>query len=81
MRGTFDADRHHFHNSSHEEIVTELQQAFAAIRAVNPRMKFLLTVSPVPLTATATPDHVLTVQTADQQRFANLLLTVGVRMD
>src|SRR5215218_8701594 len=26
--------------------------------------------------AVATPDHVLTVQTADQQRFANLLLTV-----
>ena len=31
--------------------------------------------------AVATPDHVLTVQTADQQRFANVLLTVGVRMD
>lgn len=31
--------------------------------------------------AVATPDHVLTIQTADQQRFANLLLTVGVRMD
>ena len=27
------------------------------------------------------PDHVLTIQTADQQRFANLLLAVGVRMD
>ena len=31
--------------------------------------------------AVATPDHVLTIQTADQQRFANLLLSVGVRMD
>ena len=31
--------------------------------------------------AVATVDHVLTIQTADQQRFANLLLTVGVRMD
>jgi len=31
--------------------------------------------------AVATPDHVLTIQTADQQRFANILLTVGVRMD
>jgi L-fucose mutarotase len=28
-----------------------------------------------------TPDHVLTIQTADQQRFANLLLAIGVRMD
>jgi L-fucose mutarotase len=27
------------------------------------------------------PDHILTIQTADQQRFANLLLTIGVRMD
>jgi L-fucose mutarotase len=31
--------------------------------------------------AVATPDHVLTIQTADQQRFANLLLTIGVRME
>lgn len=31
--------------------------------------------------AVKTPDHVLTIQTADQQRFANLLLTVGVRME
>ena len=31
--------------------------------------------------AVETPDHVLTIQTADQQRFANVLLTVGVRME
>jgi L-fucose mutarotase len=31
--------------------------------------------------AVSTPDHVLTIQTADQQRFANLLLVIGVRMD
>ena len=31
--------------------------------------------------AVATPDHVLTIQTADQQRYANLLLSIGVRMD
>ncbi|MFO0913879.1 MAG: RbsD/FucU family protein [Pirellulales bacterium] len=29
--------------------------------------------------AVNTTDHVLTIQTADQQRFANLLLTIGVR--
>ena len=32
-------------------------------------------------TAVSTPDHVLTVQTADQQRYANVLLHIGVRMD
>lgn len=31
--------------------------------------------------AVQTPDHVLTIQTADQQRFANVLLSVGVRMN
>jgi L-fucose mutarotase len=31
--------------------------------------------------AVMTPDHVLTVQTADQQRFANVLLSIGVRTD
>lgn len=30
--------------------------------------------------AVETPDHVLTILTADQQRFANVLLSVGVRM-
>ena len=29
----------------------------------------------------STQDHVLTIQTADQQRYANILLHVGVRMD
>lgn len=31
--------------------------------------------------AVETADHTLTIQTADQQRYANILLTVGVRMD
>ena len=31
--------------------------------------------------AVETADHVLTIQTADQQRFANVLLSIGVRMD
>lgn len=31
--------------------------------------------------AVETPDHVLTIQTADQQRYANILLSVGVRLD
>jgi L-fucose mutarotase len=31
--------------------------------------------------AVCTADHVLTIQTGDQQRYANILLTIGVRMD
>ena len=30
--------------------------------------------------AVATPDHVLTIQTGDQRPFANILLTIGVRL-
>jgi L-fucose mutarotase len=30
--------------------------------------------------AVNTPDHVLTIQTADQQRYGNVLLSIGVRM-
>ncbi len=29
--------------------------------------------------AAGQPDHVLTIQTADQQKFANILVTIGVR--
>jgi L-fucose mutarotase len=45
-----------------------------------------LTLSLEPITkwdfykAVETPDHALTIQTADQQRYANILLAVGVRM-
>ena len=28
-----------------------------------------------------TPDHILTIQTADMQKFANLLLSIGVRTE
>lgn len=31
--------------------------------------------------AVETPDHILTIQTAEHQRYANVLLTIGVRMD
>jgi len=31
--------------------------------------------------AVEVPDHVLTIQTAEQQRFANILLSLGVRVD
>ncbi len=31
--------------------------------------------------AVQTTDHVLTIQTGDQQRYANILVSIGVRMD
>lgn len=54
-------------------------------RAVMQEMKIDLKLEPIEkwefYKALTTEDHVLTIQTADQQRFANILLSIGVRMD
>lgn len=57
---TFDPDRHEFRNGGFRTLYKELQQALRLMRAKNPDIKVLLTVSPVPLTATASGEHVLT---------------------
>ena len=49
-----------FRNHRAAEIRAEFDQVREVLRAANPEIRFLLTVSPVPLTATATADHVLT---------------------
>lgn len=63
VRGTFSAEQHRFHNYSYQEIIQDLTATFDALRKLNPELNFLLTVSPVPLTATATNQHVLTATT------------------
>jgi len=54
-------------------------------RGILKEMKIPLELKPIEkwefYKAVATEDHVLTIQTADQQRFANILLSIGVRMD
>jgi hypothetical protein len=57
--GKFDAARYMFINFSYPEVLADLEGFMARAREINPRMKFLLTVSPVPLMATATPDQVV----------------------
>jgi L-fucose mutarotase len=53
-------------------------------RAVLKQAGLPLELSPIPkwdfYKAVETPDHVLTIVTGDQQRFANILLSIGVRM-
>jgi len=62
--GEFDPDRYEFHNQSAPEVIADLEAAIAALRAVNPKAEVILTVSPVPLMATADPGaHVLTATT------------------
>jgi hypothetical protein len=63
LAGAFDPARHEFHNLSFNAILDDLGIAFSHFRAINPGVRFLLTVSPVPLTATASADHVLAAST------------------
>lgn len=63
IRGKFDAEMHVFGNSQFPQIRKDIDETLEILRSANDRMKFLFTVSPVPLTATATHQHVLTATT------------------
>jgi hypothetical protein len=57
--GAFDPLRHEFVNFSTAETISDLDALITRAREVNPRLRFLLTVSPVALAATYEKRHVL----------------------
>lgn len=59
IAGVFDEAAYRFVNFDMFEIFEDLAAVREKLLVVNPAMRFLLTVSPVPLTATASGDHVL----------------------
>jgi hypothetical protein len=61
--GSFDSDHYAFHNFSLPEIVSDMTAALDLLRQQNSRLKVILTVSPVPLVATASMRHVLQATT------------------
>jgi hypothetical protein len=61
--GGYDPGRHEFVNFDVAETVADLRAFLGLLRAVNPRVRVLLTVSPVPLIATFEDRHVLTATT------------------
>lgn len=63
IAGTYDPGQYYFHNFRYPEIYEDLRQFIEGLRAVNPKAQLLLTVSPVPLAATATENHVLVATT------------------
>lgn len=63
VRGSFDPDRHVFVNHDFARVQKDLLAVAALAGTLNPRLRILLTVSPVPLTATATGQHALTATT------------------
>lgn len=60
LAGTFDPEAHVFHNHRHSDVLADMETTLALLKVKAPDLKVLLTVSPVPLTATASGDHVLT---------------------
>jgi hypothetical protein len=56
---SFDPDQDEFINYSFVQIRDDLLASINLMSSVNPDLRFLLTVSPVPLTATASDKHVL----------------------
>lgn len=63
IAGDYDPERYRFHNFTVAEIVEDFTAFRTLVQSVNPGIKFLLTVSPVPLAATATDDNVLAATT------------------
>lgn len=57
--GSFDAERHGFVNFDYPEILADLEWVRSFVAEVNPGMRWIVTVSPVPLVATATAEPVI----------------------
>ncbi|WP_415921743.1 GSCFA domain-containing protein [Tateyamaria sp. SN6-1] len=60
VAGTFDPEVHQFVNANSRQTFATLTSALQLLRSKRPKIRVLLTVSPVPLTATASGQHVLT---------------------
>jgi hypothetical protein len=62
--GEFSPEKHVFHNQDAAEVIADLTAFRENLKRVNPRAQLVLTVSPVPLMATAEPGaHVLSATT------------------
>jgi hypothetical protein len=59
IAGQFDDEIFTLHEFNYNEVLSALIEIKAKLKAINPEIKVILTVSPVPLTATATSNHIL----------------------
>jgi hypothetical protein len=62
-RGAYDPAIHHFKNLMHAEVVADLRSLIEGLVLVNPSIKIIFTVSPVPLVATYSENNVLVAST------------------
>ena len=57
--GNYDPARYSFKNLTYPEVLGDMEEFIRLVRQINPSLKIILTVSPVPLMATATADNVI----------------------
>ncbi|MFN5820083.1 MAG: GSCFA domain-containing protein [Novosphingobium sp.] len=80
--GEFSEERYQFHNQSINEIVEDLTQFVVMLAIVNPKAEIILTVSPVPLAATARKDcHVLTATTYSKSVLRVAAETIAMKFE
>lgn len=63
IAGEYDAAVYEFRNFGFSEIYSDLERVRSVLKERNSNIRFILTVSPVPLTATASGQHVLVATT------------------
>ena len=61
--GSFDPQRHGFVNFEYPEVLADLEWVRSFVAGVNPALRWIVTVSPVPLVATATAHPVVVAST------------------
>jgi GSCFA family len=81
VHGTFRAEAHEFRNYRYPEIAKDLRESLNLMKATNPSLRFLLTVSPVPLTATASGRHVLVATTYSKSTLRAVAGDLAARSD
>lgn len=63
IAGKYDPEKFRLDNFRYPAIMSDMTAFIHALREINPKAKFILTVSPVSLAATATDEHVLVANT------------------
>jgi hypothetical protein len=61
--GKYDADKYRFVNLTCNEVLADMRQFISSVHRINPTMKLILTVSPVPLMATASHQQIVVATT------------------
>ena len=79
VAGEFVPERHEFHNYDINEVTTDLLSAIDELRILSPNARVILTVSPVPLVATASDNHVLVATTYSKSTHAAAQMGIGSR--